>query len=75
MSEKYKYYKINDNIKTINTIGELKDFISNNMSIPEEDFLDIVSKYLTVGADTEYTTMLIKKFRRQFKIKNILKDE
>ncbi len=77
MSEKYKndfYIKLGTT-NTLTTVGELKEFIINNISISDEELINIVKIYMPFGTDINYITPFIKTFKRKYKIEKLLNSE
>ena len=76
MSEKYKsenYINLN-NTSFIATVGELKDFIGNNLNLTDKELFNAIQPYLPAGFDTSYIKTMIQKSKRKIKIEKLLKN-
>ncbi len=60
---------------TIATVGELKEFIINNISLSDEELLEVVKLYMPFGTDINYVKPLMRTFKRKYKIEKLLRDE
>lgn len=77
MSENYKqerYVKLPN--FTIRTVGELKNFIKENIKLSDEELFEHTKKYSSLAVDsTEYIKIFIKTFKRTYKIEKLLNEK